>query len=237
MELSEVLEVQFEGWTATPRLPFVLSGNAVCMPTPTYSLLLGVIGCCLGRIVSHTEVDFGFHYRYWNTAYDMEKRQRLEHDGRKVKPHAKGSDVHNREFHVISAPGPDGNLQSCLTLWLNRTDWADYFRYPVGTPALGRSQDLLTVRKKSVRIVPVRPIEEAALSGCLLPFGSGLPAAGQLVQLAEAYEEDERIGGGRRPVNPKIFVSVPDNAQPITLRLDNLYQTEEGSNFYLHTWQ
>lgn len=237
MALSEVLEVQFEGWTATPRLPFVLSGNAVCMPTPTYSLLLGLIGCCLGRVVAHTEVDFGFHYRYGNTAYDMEKRQRLEHDGKKVKPHAKGSDVHNREFHVLSDPDAAGNLQTCLTLWLSRTDWAEYFRCPVGTPALGRSQDLLTIRKNSVRVVGVTELSEAAITGSLLPFEAGLPAAGQLVQVAEAYEEAERIGGGRVPVNPRIFVSVPHNAPSQVLRLPNLYQTEEGSKFYLHQWQ
>lgn len=234
---TELLEVEFEGWTATPRLPFVLSGNAVCMPTPTYSLLLGVIGCCLGRMVEHTELSLGFHYRYWNAANDMEKRQRLEYDGRKVKAHAKGSDVHNREFHVVSSANKNGDLQPCLTLWLDRTDWADYFRHPVGTPALGRSQDLLTVRKESVRIVTVKPVQEAALRGCLLPFKTGLGVAGQLIQIADAYEEAAYIGGGRRPVNPRIFVSVSHDAEPKPLILDNIYQTEEGQSLYLHTWQ
>lgn len=235
--LNELLEVQFVGWTATPRLPFVLSGNAVCMPTPTYSLLLGVIGCCLGRIVEHTEVNFGFHYRYWNTGYDMEKRQRLEYDGRKVKAHAKGSDVHNREFHVLSSADEKGELQTCLTLWLNRTDWIDYFRYPVGTPALGRSQDLLSVRKEFVRVVSVHPLQEAMLTGCLLPFSADMQAAGQLVQLADAYEESTYIGGGRKPINPRIFVSVPHDAEPRSVQLDNIYQTKEGANIYLHTWK
>ncbi len=41
--MDKLLEIQFSGWTATPRLPFVLSGNAVCMHTPSYSLVLGII--------------------------------------------------------------------------------------------------------------------------------------------------------------------------------------------------
>lgn len=237
MPLNEVLEVQFEGWTATPRLPFVLSGNAVCMPTPTYSLLLGLIGCCLGRIVAHTEVSIGFHYRYGNAGNDMEKRQRLAHDGKKVMPHAKGADVYNREFHVLSDADDAGNLQTCLTLWLSRTDWKESFQNPVGTPALGRSQDLLAIRKDGVSIVAIKPLVEAPLTGCLLPFVNGNNAAGQLVQLADAYEESNRVGGGRRPINPRIFLSIPHDAQPITLRLPNIYRTEEGKTFYLHTWQ
>jgi len=59
--MEDFLEVKLKGWTATPRLPFILSGNAICMPTPSYSMLLGMIGCCLGRIVEAREVNIGFY--------------------------------------------------------------------------------------------------------------------------------------------------------------------------------
>lgn len=234
--MNEVLEVQFDGWTATPRLPFVLSGNALCMTVPSYSSLLGLIGCCLGRIVTHDEVQFGFHYQYVTEANDLETRQRLEFDGRSVKPHAKGTDAYKREFHVIAATDSAGDLQPCLTLWLNRTDWIDYFRYPIGTPALGRSQDLLRTRFESVRVVAVEPITQAKISGCALPFSSGMQVAGQLVQLADAYEEHTRVGAGRKPINPRVFINLAAGAGQ-EVSIGNLFRTGEGKNFYLHNWR
>ncbi|MBC3788610.1 hypothetical protein [Spirosoma utsteinense] len=234
--MNEVLEVKFDGWTTTPRLPFVLSGNALCMTVPSYSSLLGLIGCCLGRLVSHTEVEFGFHYQYDTTGNDLETRQRLEFDGRTIKPHPKGSDAYRREFHVVSSTDSTGDLQPCLTLWLNRTDWIDYFRYPLGTPALGRSQDLLRVRFDSVKIISVEPVSTAKVGGCALPFKSGMQVAGQLVQLADAYEENERIGAGRNPINPRVFINLAhDTNQEVTMT--NLFKTSEGQSFYLHNWQ
>ena len=96
----KLLEVQFSGWTATPRMPFILSGNALCLHTPSYSLLLGLIGCCLGRIVTSDEANIGFRYSYDTIGTDLETRQRLEFNGKKIKAHTKGSDAYNREFHT-----------------------------------------------------------------------------------------------------------------------------------------
>lgn len=234
--MNEVLEVQFEGWTATPRLPFVLSGNALCMTVPSYSSLLGLIGCCLGRVVSHTEVQFGFCYRFIATTNDLETRQRLEFDGKTIKQHAKGSDAYNREFHVVADYDQAGELKPYLTLWLDRTDWIDYFKYPIGTPALGRSQDLLKIRFESVRIVSVKSIEQAEISGCALPYKTGMQVAGQLVQLADAYEDYRRVGTGRRPINPRIFINLSHEV-PQQVFINNLFRTTEGENFYLHNWQ
>lgn len=225
--MKEILEVQFTGWTATPRLPFVLSGNAVCMPTPSYSMLLGMIGCCLGRIVEASEVDIGFYYKYDTAANDLETRHRLAFSG-KLKPHAKGTDAYNREFHT----------NPVLTIWINRTDWLDYFKYPIGTPSLGRSQDLLKIDFKSVKIVKVKSIEKGKISGCMLPFSAGLKVGGQLIQIAEAYKENEEIGTGRTAINSKIFVSIPWDSHS-EVRFNNLYETnnEKGKKqFYLHTW-
>ncbi|MBK8656655.1 MAG: hypothetical protein IPN20_22710 [Haliscomenobacter sp.] len=164
--MKTLLEVQFEGWTATPRMPFILSGNAICMATPTYSLLLGMIGCCLGRPVDPEEVRLGFRYTFDDTAEDVETRQRLINDNGKIIPHGKGTDAHRSEFHVNPR----------LIVWIDRLDWEEYFRYPIGAPTLGRSQDLLKI--KQVQKVEVEAIAEAKISGCLLPFGGQLNSAG-----------------------------------------------------------
>lgn len=221
--MDKVLQIEFSGWTATPRMPFILSGNAVCMHTPSYSLLLGIIGCCLGRIVEPKEVEVGFHYSYDSVAKDIETRQRLEYDNLKIKKHTKGSDAYLREFHVSPK----------LILWINRTDWIEYFKSPIGTPSLGRSQDILKI--DSVQIVEISPVKEAVISGCMLPFSPNIQAGGQLVQLAEAFEESEQVGGGRRPTKTGVFLTIPfDNKAKVNL--PNLYTTniEPPQSFYLH---
>lgn len=221
--MNRLLEIQFSGWTATPRMPFVLSGNAVCMHTPSYSLVLGIIGCCLGRIVLSDEVKIGFKYSYDTVAQDMETRQRLEFDGRRVRQHSKGTDAYIREFHVSPR----------LTVWIDRLDWEDYFRSPLGTPSLGRSQDILTI--VGVSIVEVKKMERGRLGGSLLPFSAELQAGGQLVQLVESYVENEEVGSGRTPRDSKVFLSIPyDNDSEI--EFNNIYQTqtENPQIFYLH---
>jgi CRISPR-associated protein Cas5t len=219
----ELLEIQFEGWTATPRLPFVLSGNALCMSVPSYSSLLGLLGCCLGRLVDSNEVRIGFYYSFDDTANDIETRQRLTYDGKRIREHDKGSDAHTREFHINPK----------LTMWINRVDWEMYFHEPVGTPALGRSQDLLEI--KHVKRIDVKPIQKGLLRGCMLPFSSKLQTAGRLVQIAEAYNENDEVGKGRLMTNSRVFITVPqENEQEI--KYENLFETDSKQHFYLHEW-
>lgn len=221
--MDNVLEIRLSGWTATPRLPFVLSGNAVCMHTPTYSLVLGIIGCCLGRLVSANEVQLGFKYQFDAVANDLETRQRLEFDGKKVKQHAKGTDAYLREFHISPK----------LIIWINRVDWKKYFENPEGTPSLGRSQDILKI--EAVSTVEVEKVDHGVLSGSLLPFQTGLEVGGQLVQVAESYGENDEVGSGRTPTSSKIFISIP-HENNVDIHFHNLYRTKSSNSetFYLH---
>jgi len=223
--MNEVIEVQFSGWTATPRMPFILSGNAVCLPVPTYSLLLGIVGCCLGRTIEPKEVRIGFHYNFETVGNDLETRHRLEYDGKKVKKHSKGSDAYPREFHVNPS----------LTFWLDRLDWEHYFHNPIGTPALGRSQDLLKI--ESVRKIQVKKETEVFISGTMLPFNPSMQIAGQLVQFADAYLENDVVGSGRTATKTKIFIAVPNDSKG-KVSMPNLYSTVEDNpqNFYLHSF-
>lgn len=223
--MDKALEIQFSGWTATPRMPFILSGNAVCLHTPTYSLILGIIGCCLGRLINPNEVQIGFHYSFDGVANDLETRQRLSFNGKKLVKHAKGTDAYSREFHVSPK----------LTIWLNRLDWEEFFKAPIGTPSLGRSQDILKI--ESVKQVPVKAVNETVLSGAMIPYNTNVMAGGQLVQLAEAYQENTEIGAGRRPTGTGIFLSIPHDSKA-KVKLSNLFITmgETSQGFYLHTF-
>jgi len=228
--MDRVLEVNFSGWTATPRMPFIISGGptggSVCLHCPTYSIILGIIGCCLGRIVTSDEVQLGFRYSYDSVAKDLEKRQRLQLKNGNLKNHEEGGDVYVREFHVYPK----------LTIWLNRLDWEQYFISPKGTPALGRSQDILKI--ESVKQIEVKSVEETEVSGCMLPYKSSLKIGGQLVQVAESYIENDEIGSGRRANRTGVFISIPhDNNAKV--KMPNLYLTE-GENpigFYLHVFE
>jgi len=42
----------------------------------------------------------------------------------------------------------------------------------------------------------------------MLPFSSELKIGGQLVQLAESYEENEEIGSGRRSTKSGVFMAI-----------------------------
>lgn len=223
--MDKVLEIQFSGWTATPRMPFILSGNAVCLHTPTYSLILGIIGCCLGRLIAPNEVQIGFHYSFDSVANDLETRQRLKFNGKKIEKHSKGTDVYSREFHVSPK----------LTIWINRLDWEEYFRSPIGTPSLGRSQDILII--ESIKQIQVKAVKETELSGAMIPFNTNVMAGGQLVQLAEAYQENTEIGAGRRPTGTGIFLSIPHDSKA-NVKLPNLFITlgETPKGFYLHNF-
>lgn len=227
---QKLLQIKFEGWTATPRLPFVLSGNALCLPVPTYSILLGMIGCCLGRLVEAHEMKIGFRYEYDSTNQDIETRQRLEYDGKKVKSHAKGSDAHIREFHAIPK----------LIVWIDRLDWENYFRNPVGTPSLGRSQDIMKI--EDVNIIEANEVIETTIAGTMLPFDTSLKVGGQLVRLAEAFEEVDEVGQGRKATAVKMFLAIPpDNVSKVRIKqifevVGDQQTDQKAKGFYLHTF-
>lgn len=221
----DVLQIEMRGWTATPRMPFIISGNSICMPVPSYSLLLGIIGCCLGRIVDFEEVRIGFRYVFDELSEDLEKRNRLEiSKSGKLMPHSKGKDVHTREFHTSPR----------LTLWLDHLDWHSFFENPIGTPTLGRSQDLLKIT--DVRHVRANRIEAGELSGTLIPFKPGSRLPGQIVQFAQAFRENDNTGRGRTSTGSRMFLAIRHD-QKVQARIENLYQTEHGEQFYFHDWQ
>lgn len=221
--MEQVLQIKCSGWTASPKMPFILSGNSVCMHTPSYSTILGLLGCCLGRYINADEVSIGFFYSIDSVAQDIETRHRLENKNDKIKPHSKGTDAYKREFHTHPK----------LTIWIDRTDWKEALQNPKGTPSLGASQDIITI--ESVEEIAVDKIEKAKVSGTMIPYGLGKKVAGQLVQLAEAFEETPEVGGGRVPTQSKTFVSVPSDSFA-ELETDYLFQTrdENKRQFYLH---
>lgn len=221
--MEKVLQIKCSGWTASPRMPFVLSGNSVCMHTPSYSTILGFLGCCLGRYVTADEVSIGFRYAFDSVAKDVETRHRLENKNKKIKPHRKGTDAYTREFHIMPK----------ITIWINRLDWKGFILNPRGTPALGASQDIIKI--ESVEEISVEKIDKANVSGTMIPFEIGQKASGQLVQMAESFVESKDVGEGRIAMNSKTFMTIPIDGFA-ELETNNLFQLRntEKTQFYLH---
>jgi CRISPR-associated protein Cas5t len=221
-----LLCVTFHGWTASPRQPRFLSGDAVVMPVPSYPMLLGLIGCCLGREVSPEEVRVGFEYQADDvTSTDLETSHRLEYKKGRVRPHPEGTAVKKREFH--SHPH--------LTLFIDRPDWKEFFVSPVGIPNLGQSQDLLWIKPSSIREIRATSLEEGYLGKTLLPFVSpSLP--GRILRLAESYEEGD-IGEGRRIRYSGAFTALHPPKHPLKLpHLFHVGDILQGRAVYLHEW-
>lgn len=228
--MDKVLEIKFSGWTATPRMPFIISGSekggSICLHTPTYSSLLGLIGCCLGRVITSSEVQFGFYYEFDSVNKDLENRKRLSNKRNRIAPHSDGDSVYLLEFHT----------NPFLIIWIDRIDWKDYFLSPIGTPSLGRSQDILRI--DAVKEIEVDAVEEGEVSGCMLPFSAAIQAGGQLVQLAESFSENEEIGSGRTPQKSKVFLSIPYDSR-VMIKHSNLFKTQDVNpkTFYLHQFK
>jgi CRISPR-associated protein Cas5t len=217
----QVLQVKLSGWSATPRMPYILSGNAVCMNNPSYATILGIIGCCMGQNVIPSHFSLGYKYSFDTVSKDLETRHRLEYDGKKLKPNAKGTDAYEREFHV----------NPLLTIWLSDITFKQYFDNPIGTPCLGQSQDLLHI--VDVSIIEVENIPNGYLSGTMIPFNAANNIAGQLVQLVDYFIENEEVGKGRTPKSSSMYLSIHhENEQDIAL--DNLYRIKGTETcFYL----
>ena len=100
--MNKILEIKLSGWTSTPRMPFIISGNALCLPVPPYSTILGVIGCCVGRNIMANEVKVGYRYSYDITAVDLETRGRLKFKNKKIISLDKDTEANKCECHVKS---------------------------------------------------------------------------------------------------------------------------------------
>jgi CRISPR-associated protein Cas5t len=72
----------------------------------------------------------------------------------------------------------------------------------------------------------------------MLPYDSTMQVAGQLVQLAEAYQENNEIGSGRTPLRTRIFIAIPHDSFS-KIQFPNLYSTidDNPKSFYLHSFQ
>jgi CRISPR-associated protein Cas5t len=227
--MDKLVHASIRGFTSSFRIPLIVSGNSLCAPVPSYSTLLGLIGCCVGRNVYPQETRIGFEYSFGsdslNNGYgvDTETSHRLILEGDKLKPHPKGPAPKELEFHAYPK----------LELYLDNLDFYEYLRSPIGIPTLGRSQDLVWI--SNVEIVDVHKKESGFINGTLIPFPQE-EISSRMLRLPE-YFDNTHDGVNRVSKNIRLFQIV---SHEVFIHNPNLYQIVGNQNeehvIYLHEW-
>jgi CRISPR-associated protein Cas5t len=229
MSAIKALHIRLEGLTASFRHPLIISGTQVSTPMPAYSNLLGLIGACAGRVVSHNDTQIGFEFHCQSHDLELERtvRWQVEKNGR-LKPHSKGQGISYRQVY----------WSPVLDLYVTNLDLKVAFEKPATTPCLGRSQDIAWI--KLVREVTLHVAPRGKLGPTLIPYPQrGL--AGLIVRLPEWFEND-RQGRPRRP-GPFGFyqaISPTLGGRRFEIERGDLFHPsdaqEEGDVIYLHQW-
>lgn len=207
------LKIVFKGWTSTPRDNTARVGTTNCLMTPTYSMLIGLIECCVGKRLELEGLKIGFHYKNQEPFIDMETTHRFELSAkRQIIPNKKGTSITNRTSHTY----PE------LTLFINRLDYKKYFEKPVGIPCIGRSQDLVWIENIS-EIEGEFSNEGEVNSGMF--FMDDYFGAGEIIRCADAFIDNEGVGNGRSPYRLRTFIS-SSITQSVKSNKNNIFHSE-----------
>ncbi len=227
--MDKLIHATIRGFTATFRIPLIVSGKSLCAPVPSYSTLLGFIGCCAGREVYPDEVRIGFEYRFGEngsgagTGVDMETTHRFELKNKRLRPHPKGTTIRLYEFHT----------SPIIELYLSNMEFYNILSRPAGIPTFGRSQDLAWIEK--VEVVDIEQKPSGTVSTTLMPFPQK-DIGGRMLRLPEFFD-NKQTGLTRDPKNIRLFQVVPNGS---IIENTNLYHIKNNENknhvIYLHEW-
>ncbi|WP_459202220.1 CRISPR-associated protein Cas5 [Methanococcus sp. CF] len=218
----KALHISFEGFTSTFKHPNINANNTLCAPVPSYSTIVGLISCCLGRPLKIDETRIGFKYEYGGKGDDLESLSRLKitDTGNLTKDPKPG--ITNREFHV----------NPVLDIYLTNLELKSCFLSPVGVPVLGRSQDISWITK--IEEIEIEPVDEGLIKPTLIPYPC-TDIGGRLIRYVDYYDT-EITGNIRKPaVPPILYQIVPNSKEGILIKRDNLYTINNCDEvIYLH---
>lgn len=218
----KVLHVTFEAFTSTFKVPFINSGVMVSLPVPSYSNIVGLISCCMGRWIDKDETLIGFKYEYQGIGRDLETTRRLELDKKGILKRKFDTGIVTREFHVNPK----------LDIYLSNIDLKKYFYKPVGVPTLGRSQDIAWIR--TVEEIELEKREEGMIKPTLIPFPCEY-IGGRIIRLCD-YFDNRKLGYVREPEDMILYQVVPYLEKGVYIKRDNLYRINDSYDevIYMH---
>lgn len=235
----KLLNVKIRGWTATFRLPFLYSGTGLTSPVPPYSTILGMIGNIAAKEIYPKDVGrIGYIFQSDGTTMDLERTVRFNLKNNTFQPNTGKSKygIVNRQFHVNPR----------LDLYIENLKLADAFENPKNPPALGRSQDVCWIettkegeyRGKGFNVVEAESVNEAAISGTLIPFPQE-GASGMIILLPEWFN-NSKIGYTRtlKKMNRFHAVRYDNNAPALRAKKKDMFYSIVGTDkyIYLHTF-
>jgi len=224
----KILRVHLTAFTASFRMPFSYTGVQVTIPVPSYSNLLGLLGCAIGDLVDTTISNIGFNFYSEGKSTDLERIIRWDSiDPMKPRLNPKGPAIRRREFL----------LNPSLFLYLTNLELQDNFLFPKGIITLGRSQDV--ARIEDVGIFDVVQVNEGSVGGTLIPVtDDDHITEGMFLRLPECIEYDQEKRT-RKFSDSRLFVATdPFNSGINHLRKEvGLYKLQDTDEvFYLHEW-
>jgi len=223
----KALHVHFEGYTASFRRPLFISGTKITT-LPAYSTLLGIISACAGRVVRPQETRIGFEFACSGMDVELERTERLQFEGGRLKPHAKGQGVGKRQVY----------LHPRLDLYVTNCELRSAFEYPRATPCFGQSQDVAWIT--DVAAIELGAVSEGDVGPTLLPYPQkGI--AGLVVSLPDWFDND--VKGRTRLVGAvnKFEAILPFTTTRYHIQQENLFHPSDAVRtndvLYLHDWQ
>lgn len=227
MSNLQAIHVHLEGYTAFFKHPLTITGTQITLPLPPYSTLLGLVGACAGKVITHMDTRIGFEFRSVWVGPEIERTERLvmEKSG-KLKPHREGQGILKRYVH----------FKTCLDLYLTNTTLIDAFENPVSTPCLGRSQDIHWITR--ITKVNLERRHSGSLGPTLLPaMKEKIPSL--IVRCPEWFQND--TPGRTRIVGPVgYYQAVSPSILRIPATMDELYHPSDSEKpddvVYMHKW-
>ncbi len=232
----KALHVRLEGFTSFLHKHTVISGNQPEMPCPGYSTILGLIGCVADREIDHTETRIGYEFRCLTTEADLMRTNRLMVDNKgRLIPHTEQQGIREHKVHIMPK----------LDLYLTNTDFKEYFGNPRHFPKLGRSEDLMWIKR--VEDVELTKVESktGSIGNTLIPMKHlvNIPP-GKIVSHCEYFYNNNK--GYCRTVGAfgsRYIAIIPTTQTRYKIRMDNdtLFHPSNYENdndvIYLHEWK
>ncbi len=216
----QVARIYIRGWTASFRYPAFISGFQPSLPVPPLSTIYGLLSAAKGELVTPSDTRVGYVFQSHGRAIDLETIYEL-HD----KPLSANTNVVKRE--LLCDPQ--------LHLYVEKPEFADYFRKPHYPLLLGRSTELAMVVKSETCELEER--SGVRVGGSLFPFDVKHGLSGTIQALPTHFtDEIPRRAVGTRPfyIIETDFSGKSINKRPLVFNGSTLYDAEHDWGVYLH---
>jgi CRISPR-associated protein Cas5t len=218
----EVYRIDISAWTASFRMPNIISGIQPTLDVPPVSTILGILNAAAGKYIQHTQLEIGYYFEFEAKAVDLETIYMISSDSKNNPSNRAKSNVIQREFLADAK----------LYLYLKDKELVRYLSAPYYDILLGRSGDLAFTKVHAEPLELEEVTNAKKVKGQIIPFGKTLLPG--LIQALPQYFSDEfpRKNLGTMPYSI-IKHNVVDFNTSLTAYRDNSIG-KNGVDIYFH---